>query len=163
MPAAQETTPSEVRRVVLVQLGLTAAFLVVVFVLLQGLDADFPPIWLVVVVLLIIGVGAFLAERAWLGIAPLAADAAEPEAAGLDAFVAHTTRKFVICEAALLVCVLIAFASNRAGWLVVVAGVPGLVVLAFETWPGLRNVSLAQASLDARGTRSNLVDQFLDS
>ncbi len=158
MPAPQETTPAEVRKVVWIQLALTAGFLVVVFGLLGGLDADLPPIWLMAVSIVVIVIGAVLAERAWLKLTPL--DPTASTGTALDAFVAHTTRKFVICEGALLICILLAFASNSAGWLVVIAGVPALAVLAFETWPSPRNLSLTAAMLDTNGAESGLLESF---
>lgn len=160
MPAPQDTTPEEVRKLVVIQLGLTALFLIVVFALLDGLDSERPPIWLMVLPLVVLAGGAFLAERAWLGVKPLAPDAPVPQAAALQAFVALTVRKFAFCEGALLVCVIIAFASDRAGWLVVIAGIPGLLILAFETWPSARNLSLTAAMLDASGTESHLLESF---
>lgn len=160
MPAPQDTTPAEVRRVVQVQLGLAAVFLVAVFALLDGLDADRPAIWLMGLPALLIVIGAVLAERAWLGLQGLDPGAPNAERAALEAFVSITTRKFVYCEGALLLCVILAFASNSAGWLILIAGVPGLAVLAFETWPSPRNTSLAAVSLDQRGATSHLVEQF---
>lgn len=160
MPPPQETTPGEVRKLVLVQVGLTALFLVVIFVLLDGLDADRPAIWLMILPLLVLALGVFLAERSWLRVAPLTANAPDPESAGLAAFVSHTLRKFVLCEGALLICVILAFVSDRAGWLVVIAGIPGLAVLAFEAWPSARNLSLTAAMLDAQGAESRLLETF---
>lgn len=160
MPAPQDTTPAEVRKVVKVQLGLAAVFMVVVFGLLDGLDSDRPAIWLMVLPLVVLAIGAVLAERAWLGIKPLDPEAPHTERAALEAFVSLTTRKFVYCEGALLLCVILAFASNRAGWLVAIAAIPGLAVLAFETWPSARNLSLTAAMLDANGTDSGLLESF---
>ena len=161
MPAAAKTSVPEIRRLVAVQVALTAVFLLVVFVLLDGLDADAPSLWLIVVSLLVVVAGAVLAERSWLSVPALAATVPDPQDAALQAYVAHTVRKFAYCEGALLVCVLLAFISGDAGWLVVIAGLPGLAVLAFETWPSLRNVSLAEVSLDADGASSGLVEQFV--
>jgi hypothetical protein len=163
MPAPQATSPAEIRRMVLVQLALTTAFLVVVFVLLDGLDADRPPWWLLALPIVVVAAGAALAERAWLRVPPLAAETRDPEQAALDAFVAQTTRKLVCCEGALLVCAVLAFISDRAGWLVLVAGVPGVLVLAFEIWPSARNLSLTEAMLDANGVRSGLLETFEDA
>ncbi len=160
MPAPEETSPPELLKAVQVQLGLTALFLVVIFALLDGTDAARPPIWVMVLPLVVIAIGAVLAERAWLRVKPLAADAPEPQRDALDAYVSQTMRKFVYCEGALLVCVLLAFASDRAGWLVAIAGPPGLAVLAFETWPSARNLSLTASMLDADGAESRLLENF---
>ena len=41
-----------------------------------------------------------------------------------------------------------------------IGGVPGLALLAFETWPSLRNTSMTAAMLDAEGADSGLVEAF---
>ncbi len=160
MPAPEETSPAELLKAVQVQFGLTALFLVIVFALLDGTDSDLPPIWMIVLSLVVIGIGAALAERAWLRVKPLAPDTPEPDRVALDTYVSQTMRKFVYCEGALLVCVILAFASDRAGWIILIAGLPGLAVLAFETWPTDRNLSLTEVMLDAKGTKSGLLESF---
>jgi hypothetical protein len=37
------------------------------------------------------------------------------------------------------------------------------VVIAWETWPSLRNTSMTAAMLDSAGAESGLVESFLDS
>lgn len=160
MPAPEETTPTEVRRTVAVQIALTAVFLLVVFVLLDGLDADAPPIWLIVVLLLVVVVGAVLAERSWLKVRPLPVDTRDREREALDVYVSQTLRKFVYCEGAVLVCVLAAFVVDRAAWPIVIGALPGLGVLAFETWPSPRNLSLIEAMLDSDGGSAGLMARF---
>ena len=159
--AAPRATVAEIRRLVAVQVALTAAFLLAAFVLLDYLDADAPAIWWMVVALFVVVAGAVLAERSWMSVPALPATDEHPHESALEAYVAHTLRKFAYCEGAVLVCVLLAFLSGTAGWLIVIAGVPGLAVLAFETWPSLRNVSLAEVSLDAEGATSGLVEAFV--
>jgi hypothetical protein len=46
------------------------------------------------------------------------------------------------------------------GWPLIVGALPGLLVLAFETWPSLRNTSQTEAMLDADGAESRLVESF---
>ncbi|MGB9011606.1 MAG: hypothetical protein WCB95_01930 [Aeromicrobium sp.] len=160
MPDPEETSPAEIRNFVRLQLGLTALFLVILFALLGGTDSDRPAIWMIVLSLAIIALGAVLAERAWLRVTPLVPSTPDPGRAALDIYVSQTVRKFVYCEGALLVCVILAFASDRAGWLILIAGIPGLAVLAFETWPTDRNLSLTEAMLDAKGAKSGLLEGF---
>ncbi|MGJ9422718.1 hypothetical protein [Aeromicrobium sp. CF3.5] len=160
MPAREETTPTEVRRTIAVQIALTAVFLLVVFVLLDRLDSDAPPIWLIAVLLLIVVAGAVLAERSWLTVKPLAPDAHDREREALDVYVSQTLRKFAYCEGAVLVCVILAFAVDHAAWPIVIGALPGLAVLAFETWPSPRNLSLIEAMLDADGGSSRLMERF---
>jgi hypothetical protein len=166
MPSVEyESTPSEVRSFALVQIGLTAGFFVLLFFMLGGTSEPFPPVWLSVVLVVLVGVGAFLAERVWLSASPLepatAPDDAQREAVGI--FAGQTVRKLVYCEAPLLVAVGVAFVSDHGGWPLVVAGFPGLLVLAWEVWPSPRNTSLTAAMLDSRGAESQLVESFLDA
>ncbi len=160
MPAREETTPVEVRRTIAVQIALTAVFLLAMFVLLDGLDADAPPIWLIVVLLLVVAAGAVLAERSWLKIAPLAAGTTDRDRAALDLYVSHSLRKVVYCEGAVLICIVLAFAFDYAAWPIVIGALPGLAVLAFETWPSPRNLSLVETMLDAKGGSSRLIERF---
>ena len=160
MPAREETTPTEVRRTIAVQIALTAVFLLAGFVLLDGLDADAPPIWLIVVLLLVVVAGAVLAERSWLKVRPLPADTRDREREALDVYVSQTLRKFAYCEGAVLVCVIIAFAVDHAAWPLVIGALPGLAVLAFETWPSPRNLSLIETMLDTDGGSSRLMERF---
>ncbi len=144
-------------------MALTAAFYVLLFFVLGGIDADFPPAWLAVALVVLVGIGGFLANRVWLTGTPLPADA-EPELVRRDAigiFAGQTVRKLMFCEAPLLIAVIIAFVTNYGGWPFVIAGFPGLLVLAWEVWPTLRNTSKCAAMLDSQGADSQLVESFL--
>lgn len=158
-------TPAEVRSFALVQIGITAVFLLLLFFMLGGSDADFPPVWLTVLLVVLVGVGTFLAERVWLTASPLPADVdpdeARQEAVGV--FAAQTVRKLMYCEAPLLFAVVVAFVSGHGGWPLVIAGFPGLLVLTWEIWPSLRNTSLTAAMLDSQGAESRLVESFLEA
>ena len=166
MPSVEEhPTPAEVRRFALLQICLTGLFLTVLFFVAGGTDADHPPVWLLVVLVVLVGVGAVLAERVWLTASPLPADAdaiAQHERA-LAVFASQTLRKLIYCEAPLLVAVVVAFATDHGGWPIVVAGFPGLLVLTWEVWPSPRNTSLTAAMLDSQGAESHLVESFLDA
>jgi hypothetical protein len=49
MPSDEyQSTPAEVRKFALLQIGLTAVFLVVFFFMLGGSDAPYPPVWMAV-------------------------------------------------------------------------------------------------------------------
>ncbi|MET0448404.1 MAG: hypothetical protein ABW004_08350 [Aeromicrobium sp.] len=158
-------TPAEVRSFALLQIGVTAVFLVLLFFMLGGSDADFPPIWLTVLLVALVAVGAFLSERVWLTASPLPADV-DPDEAREDAvgvFAAQTVRKLMYCEAPLLFAVVVTFVGDHGGWPLVIAGFPGLLVLTWEIWPSLRNTSLTAAMLDSQGAESQLVESFLES
>lgn len=166
LPMASEefdASPSEVKNFALLQLGLTAGFLVLLFFMLGGSDADYPPIWLTLLLVALTGVGAFLSERVWLTATPLSADADpdEVQRQAVGIFAAQTVRKLVYCEAPLLFAVIVTFVADHGGWPLVIAGFPGLLVLAFEVWPSPRNTSMSAAMLDSQGADSQLVESFL--
>lgn len=144
-------------------MGLTAAFYVVLFLLLGGTDADFPPIWLTATLVVLVAIGGFLAERVWLTGSPLPADG-DPELLRRDAigiFAGQTVRRLIYCEAPLLLAIIVAFVTDYGGWPLVIAGFPGILVLVWEVWPTLRNTSMCAAMLDSQGADSQLVESFL--
>lgn len=159
-----DATPAEVRRFALLQIILTVAFYALLFVMLGGSDADFPPLWLTIALVLLVAIGAFLAERVWLSAAPLPenADPATAADAAVSVFAGQTVRKLVYCEVPLLIAVLVAFVTDHGGWPLIIAGFPGLLVLAWEVWPSLRNTSMTAAMLESKGTKSHLVESFLE-
>lgn len=147
----------------LVQFGVAAVFLAVVFWIFGGTDDPFPPIWLTIVLLLVVAGGAFFAERVWLNGIHLDPDEepATNRQLAIDRFASQTVRKLVCTEIPLLVTILACFIfTEYGGWPIVIAGLPGLAVQAWETWPHLRNTSMAAAVFDADGAESNLVEQF---
>ncbi|MEJ7634459.1 hypothetical protein [Aeromicrobium sp.] len=160
-----DATPKEIRLFAVSQVGLTGAFLVLLFFILGGTDADYPPIWLAVLLVVLIGVGAFFAERAWLSASPLAPDAPAHELTGqaINIYTSQMVRKVAICGAPLIFAVIVAFVGSYGGWPLVIAGFPGLAVLAWETWPSLRNTSMTAAMLESQGAETRLVERFLES
>lgn len=163
MPSAEyNTTPREIRNFATLQLGLTGAFLVALFWLCGGTDANYPPPWLSALVVVPIVIAAFLAERVWLSGKPLAHDDDSVRLKGraLDAYASQTVRKMLIVEASMVPAVAVGFAGSYGAWPIVVAGFPGILLLAWEVWPTLRNVSRTAASLEAGGVESGLVDGF---
>jgi hypothetical protein len=165
MPSEEfDATPAEVRSFALLQVGLTAAFFVLLFFMLGGTAEDYPPVWLCLVLVALVGVGAWLAERVWLSSSPLPADAdpTEARARAVGIFAGQTVRKLIYCEIPLLFSVLVGFVGGYGGWPLVVAGFPGLLVLAWEVWPSLRNTSMTAAMLDSQGAESHLVESFIE-
>lgn len=163
MPLAEyEASPQEVRRFSLLQVGLTAGFMLLIFLALGGTDADPPPWWLLVVLGLLVVASGVLAERVWLQASPLdpADDPEENQRRAVGIFAAQTVRKLAICEAPVLLSILLAFIGSWGGWTILLVGVPGLALLAFETWPSLRNLSVSAAMLEADGAESGLVESF---
>jgi hypothetical protein len=165
MPSVEyDATPAEVRSFALLQIGLTGGFLVLLFFMLGANDEPFPPVWLTVVLVALVAAGAFLSERVWLSASPLTPtaqpDETQREAIGI--FAGQTVRKLMYCEAPMLVAVVVAFVTDHGGWPLVVAGFPGMLVLAWEVWPSPRNTSLSAAMLDSQGAESRLVESFLE-
>ncbi len=163
MPSAEyNTTPREIRNFATLQLGLTGAFLLALFWFCGGTDSGYPPPWLAAVLVVPIVVAAVFAERVWLSGKPLARDddAVRLRATGLDAYAAQTVRKMLIVEASMLPAVIVGFAGSYAAWPIVIAGFPGILLLAWEIWPTRRNVSRTAAMLDSGGVDSGLIDGF---
>ncbi|GAA1731716.1 hypothetical protein [Aeromicrobium alkaliterrae] len=158
-----DATPRELRNFALLQIVLTAGFLAVLFVMLGGTDAERPH-WAVWVGLLAaVALGGILADRVWLSAEPLdpAADAEENRTAAVGVFAAQTVRKLLLCEAPMLIAVVVAFVTDSGGWPIAIAGLPGLIVMSFEIWPSLRNVSMTETMLNAEGAESDLIDSFV--
>lgn len=160
MAAEYDAKPREIRNFVLVQVGLTVSFLILLVWMFDGIDADAPPIWIWVVLLAGVGVAAFFAERVWLGAPPLEDLEEEPQRTSLGIYAGQTVRKLAICEVPVLVGVVFAFVTDHAAWPILIAGVPGLALLLFEVWPSARNVSLTQTMLESGGVDSGLLESF---
>lgn len=152
-----------IRKFTIVQLAVTAAFLAIIFWLRGGTDADYPPIWLIVVLMVAIAAGAFFAERVWTqGIALDPVDDGERNTEyALKIFAGQTVRKLICTEIPLLFAVVMAFVFEYGGWPVLIAAVPGLAVQAFETWPHVRNTSMSASYLESQGAESGLMEGFL--
>ncbi|WP_040320101.1 hypothetical protein [Aeromicrobium marinum] len=162
-PVRYDATARQLRQFAALQVGLTGAFLVVLFVMLGDVGGDLPPWWVVLALLVAVAIGAALAERVWLTADPLdpAADPEEVREEAVSVFAGQTVRKLVYCEIPILLAVVTTFLLDAAAWPILVAGLPGLAVLAFEVWPSLRNATLTSAMLDAGGARSDLVRSFV--
>ncbi len=163
MPSAEyNTTPREIRNFATLQVILTGAFLVALFWMLDGTDADYPPPWLAAVLVLPLVVAAFFAERVWLSGSPLepGLDAFHLRNAALSIYASQTIRKMLLVEAAMLPAVIVGFGGAYGAWPIVIAGFPGMSLLAWETWPSLRNTSRTEAMLDTGGVKSGLVEAF---
>ena len=102
MPTPEyETSPSEVRTFAYLQLGLTTAFLVLLFFAFGGTSSAFPPWWLIAVLLAVTAITAFLAERVWLSARPMSPDRDpdEMQAEAVGIFASQIVRKLAYCEA----------------------------------------------------------------
>ena len=124
--------------------------------MLGGTDADFPPIWLRSSCWSSGRRRRFLAERAWLRCDPLRPTPtdARRKPRRSDVFAAQTIRKLSICEAPLLVARHPRLRRRPRRLAHRHRRLPGhLLVLAWETWPSLRNLSLTAAMLDVRRHR----------
>ncbi len=160
MVAEYDAKPREIRNFVLVQLGLTVLFLLLLIWMFDGTNADRPAIWVWIVLLAAVAVAAFFAERVWLSTPPLSPDADDAQVTGLGIFAGQTVRKLAYCEAPILLGVVLAFVIDSAAWPILIAGIPGLLVLMFEIWPSARNLSLTETMLDSGGAESGLIESF---
>lgn len=166
MPSDEyDATPTEVKRFAVLQISLTFGFYVLMFFMLGGIDEPFPPIWLAILLVALVAAGAFFAERVWLSGSPLPPDLDPQDAThtAVGIFASQTVSKLMWCEVPLLIGVFVAFVSGHGAWPLVIAGFPGLIVLTWEIWPTLRNTSMTAAVLESRGTKSNLVESFLEA
>lgn len=160
MAVEYDAKPNEVRNFALVQLGLTALFILLLFWTFDGLDAPRPPVWQwVVLVVAVIAAGVF-ADRVWLSGDPLPPDTDDPTGTAVGVYASQTVRKLMICEAPILLGVIWTFVADHAAWPLMIAGIPGLIVLAFELWPSDRNLSLTETVLDSEGAESRLLESF---
>ena len=94
---------------------------------------------------------------------PADAKPSELQAEAVGIFAGQTVRKLFYCSAPLLPAIVVAFVGDYGGWPLVIAGFPGVAVIAWETWPSLRNTSMTAAMLDSGGAESGLVESFLES
>ena len=157
-----ETSAREVRTFAFLQMGLTTVFLVLLFFAFGGTSGDFPPWWLVALLLGVVAFTAYLAERVWLSAQPMSphSDPDEMQAEAIGIFASQIVRKLVYCEAGVIFAVVVGFITPYGGWPMLIGGVPGLILIGFETWPSLRNTSMTAAMLDAEGAESGLVEAF---
>lgn len=157
-----ETSPSEVRTFAFLQLGLTTVFLALLFFAFGGTDSDLPPGWLIAVLLGVVAITGLMAERVWLSATPMRPDGDpdEMQAQAVGIFAGQIVRKLAFCETGVIVAVIVGFATPYGGWPMLIGGVPALALLAFETWPSLRNTSMTAAMLDSEGAESGLVEAF---
>lgn len=155
-----DSTPSEVRTFALVQLSLTSAFVALLFIAFDGIDADLPPWWVLAVLVAAVVGAAVLAERVWLHASPLEPGAENLTEQAVGIFAAQTVRKLMICEAPVILAILACFVGDWAGWPLLFGAVPGIGLLAFETWPSVRNTAMSAAMLESAGARTGLVESF---
>ena len=109
-----------------------------------------------------IALTAFFAERVWLSARPHDPDRdpEEMQAEAVGIFAGQIVRKLAYCEAGVIFAVVVGFVAPYGGWPMLIGGVPGLALIAFETWPSLRNTSMTAAMLDSEGAESGLVEAF---
>ena len=114
MPTPEyETSPSEVRTFAFLQLGLTTVFLALLFLAFGGTDADFPPWWLIAVLLAVVGDHRHL-RRARLAVGQAHETRPGPRGAAVQAvgiFAGQIVRKLAYCEAGVIFAVIVGFAA----------------------------------------------------
>lgn len=154
-------TPEEIRRMVTVQVGLTAAFGGVMVLLLDGANAPHPPIWSHVVLGLVIATGAVFAFRSPR---PSPLDPSTTDAAAHDEALLRlanvTARRAAYSGAPFLVVVLAAFVIDHAAWPILIMGPVALTAMAWATWPSRRFVARTAEALEAEGAATRLREAF---
>ncbi len=129
-----------------------------------GTDADYPPPWLAAAAgRSRLVVAAFFAERVWLSGSPLdrRPDAVQLRAAGAQHLrVADRPQDDLSSRPRCCRRVIVGIRRSVRRWPIVIVGFPGILLLAWETWPTLRNVSRTAAMLDSGGAKSGLVEGF---
>lgn len=160
--ADYQASPREVKTFAVVEIVMTAVFMVLLYFALGGLDAPFLPWWMIVLLLAVVAVSGFFAERVWLQAEPLDPDDSPDSLRdqALGAYAAQTVRKLWICNASIGIAIVVAFVTDHGAWPLVVGGIPGLLLLTWEIWPSLRNLSMSEVILEDEGARSGLVESF---
>jgi hypothetical protein len=161
-PAEYDASAKELRSFSTLQVVITTVFVVVLYFVLGGTDAPRPSWWAMLALLVPVVVAAVLAERVWTGTPTLdpATDGDEQNRRATAVYAAHTVRRLAICQSAIIVAILVTFVAPWGAWPLVITAVPGIVLLAWETTPTLRSLSLTEALLDADGADSRLVESF---
>lgn len=168
--AVRTPTASELRRFVFGQWALTIVFLAVMAIIstqLSGPNYNYPPIWVIAILMALIAASAVVTERAYLSVTPLDSEDT-PEVwqeQSMRVFATQTGRTLIICVIPLLVAAIISVVWARiwGPWPIIVTVLPALAVLVWETWPHSRNTSIIAAMLDADGADCGLVTRFLSS
>ena len=159
-----DASPNEIRAFAVVQVVLVAVLLALMFWAFGARDGALPAWWLIIPLLAAPAAAAYFSERIWLSGRPLDPEesADDLKAHAVSAFAGQTLMKLYLCTAAILFAIVIGFLFRQyAGWPILIGGVPGFAVLAFEIWPSVRNISMAQVMLDSNGAKSGLTDAFL--
>lgn len=158
-----QATPAELRRFVVLQVGLIGGFLALLWAVLKGTDDGAPPLWSWLALAASLGIAAFLAERVWLATEPLDPhqDPAVSRDRAVAIFAGQTVRRLIITAVPLLVIVLATLVLDAGAYFLLGLGVPALGLVAFETWPSLRHAANTAAVLDARGATSDLIRAFV--
>lgn len=164
--SSPDTTPSldDLKRIARLQVALVAVGLTVIAVLNGGLDlVDFPPVWFLVALAAVLALGTLLAERLGFAADPIAPQASDDAQFALAAkhYQSRMMLRLALTEGALLVIALATFAFEYGRWPVVLAGLPGLAIMAFEVWPSIRNVEKIAAALESEGQPSHLLERLV--
>lgn len=148
----------------LLQVGITAGFCVLIFWLLGDIQEPFPPYWLVGALLVAVVVSGLLSERIWMRGTPIDPTDGRQEQrnSGIAVLAGQTVRKVWICEVPILASAVAAFLAGHGGWPILTTAPLGLAVLTFEAWPSLRNVAMTEVMLNSRGAKAEVLEAFLD-
>jgi hypothetical protein len=160
VPEPLAPTPTDVKRFVALQLGVTLVFAVLV-VLVFGRDGDPGARWWAALALIALVFGAAaLVSRWWSGARSLPVDDPAPRGTAMRRLSSHIARAFLVLEIPLVVSAVLGLSGLIGGVVMVVAVVPALAALGFGTWPTRRNVDRFAAALESDGADSGLREAF---
>lgn len=158
-----DTSPLELKKFALVQIGLTAGLSVLIFWMLGDIREPFPSWWLVAALYVPVIVAAWYAERVWMQGEPLNPhdDVEMQREMGVGVFAAQTVRKLWICLVPTAIAIIAGFAFPHGGWPVLLVAPVAIAVQAFEVWPSLRNAAMTEVMLNSRGAQSDVLESFI--
>ncbi|WP_374999572.1 hypothetical protein [Aeromicrobium sp. CTD01-1L150] len=162
IPAEYDSSPKEIRSFAALQVVITAVFLIALFLILGGVSAPRPPWWAMLALLVPVAIAAWFAERVWTRTPSLdpETDEEEQRRRAVAIFAGQTVRRLAICQVPVILTILVTFVAPWGAWPLVVAAVPAVALLAWETTPTLHSTSLTEVLLDADGAQSGLVEAF---
>lgn len=156
-------TARDLRRAAMVQLGLAVVFGAGSFWARDGLRPEFPPWWVVLLLLIAVVAGLVLAERV-----PYRAEPIDPALGGerareaaMTAFGDQIVRRLLYTGVPVGLVIAAAYVFDHGGWPILLVGPVALAVMVFETWPSLRTVTLSAVILESAGAQTGLVEEFI--
>lgn len=125
-----------------------------------GLSTDPPPLTIIVALLATPVLAYLTAEAIGFRAAPLPAgrphDASSRAQVSLARYQSSTFVRFAVCELPILVALVACFVLDHGLWPFAIVILPGVALLAYETWPSGRNLDKYATALERDGGSSLL-------